>query len=94
MPTGLSAVPPGAGVATMKKSDDHQNEKKKDSSLLPVAAGASMDNPTRMSKRNILKKIMLDQFCSSPINNALFLIGMGILGGLPFDAIFNKLSKV
>ncbi|KAF3901569.1 hypothetical protein ABW21_db0202361 [Orbilia brochopaga] len=66
-----------------KKTDDLDMKEKAG----PLSPSLPPAEPGRIDKGNILKKLFLDQCCGGPINNALFIVGMGLLNGNPWEQI-------
>jgi len=74
-----------------KKKDDVSDEEKTSMRPLPVSATA----PTAsLSKLNILKKLAWDQCFGSPLNNVIFLVVMGLMGGAPWEQIRWNVNRV
>ncbi|KAK6351616.1 hypothetical protein TWF718_004771 [Orbilia javanica] len=75
----------------LKKTDDIALKEKAPTSPLPP--GVAHQEPGRLKKSNIARKLLLDQCCGGPINTALFIIGMGLLNGNPWEQVQWNLAK-
>ncbi|KAK6355333.1 hypothetical protein TWF696_004443 [Orbilia brochopaga] len=79
-----------ASLRESKKTDD-LDMKEKAGPLSPTVPGTA--EPGRIDKGNILRKLLLDQCCGGPINTALFIIGMGLLNGNPWEQIQWNIAR-
>ncbi|EPS36928.1 hypothetical protein H072_9523 [Dactylellina haptotyla CBS 200.50] len=83
---------PAAAHRASKKTDDISLKEK--APLSPASGGVPVTEPGRINKGNIARKLLLDQGCAGPINNAIFIIGMGLLNGNPWEQIQWNLARV
>lgn len=60
----------------------------------PANARTNAKDPVRINKSNIVRKLLLDQGFGSPINNALFILGMSFLSGNPWEQMIWNLKRV
>ncbi|KAF3941636.1 hypothetical protein ABW19_dt0200181 [Dactylella cylindrospora] len=71
-----------------KKTDDL-----KEKPTSPTSPSAASHEPGSINKGNIVRKLLLDQGCAGPVNNAIFIIGMGLLNGNPWEQIQWNLRR-
>ncbi|KAK6537817.1 hypothetical protein TWF694_010720 [Orbilia ellipsospora] len=82
---------PTVSLRESKKTDDISLKEK--APVSPIGAPGVPVEPGRINKGNIARKLLLDQGCAGPINNAIFIIGMGVLNGNPWEQIQWNLGR-